>query len=83
MSHPRDRRERFLIGKRKGWKRAKGMFAGSRWIVTEEASEIIEHHAKRMRDTGKRCSCSMCCNPRRHGEKTMQELKFEEKCLTQ
>jgi len=85
MSHPTDRRERFLIGKKLGEKRAWGYWNGFYWIKDPEVRERdLEVAAFKRRDTTKLCSCSMCGNPRRKAWKgkdklTMQELKFNEK----
>lgn len=57
MSHPRNKRERFLIGKHKGEKRAEGLLESRtcRWFV--ETSRAL-------RNTTSLCSCHMCGNPR-------------------
>jgi hypothetical protein len=40
--------------------------------------EDDDKHLGIMRKTGKRCSCPMCGNPRKHfGLKTLQEIKDE------
>lgn len=76
MSHPRNRRERFLIGKWLGEKRAKGMSAS--W--ESRTDEWFKRTSRLFRNTTKICSClCMCANPRRRGELTMQELKENEK----
>ena len=78
MSHPKDRRERFLIGKHLGEKRALGMFSAK---FRQEYPESFVKWCRRYRDTTKKCGGSCCVNPRhngwnpgRHGW-TMQELK--------
>lgn len=84
MPHPRDRRERFLIGKRKGEIRAAGETGGFTWRdrTDEEKQESLKRWAYLRRNTTKLCSCKMCGNPRRSrwGKKnerlTMQERKF-------
>jgi hypothetical protein len=38
----------------------------------------IEHFACHAADNLKLCSCEMCRNPRRNGEKTIQEKRMEE-----
>ena len=69
MSHPIDRRQRFLIGMRKGEKRAKGY-----WNRVAGTPEWFKLQGALRRDTTKLCSCPMCGNPRRLlGELTMQE----------
>jgi hypothetical protein len=86
MSHPRDRRERFLIGKHKGEKRAFGYcgyIKGWSHISEEKLLEFQKVAAYKRRDTTKLCSCNMCGNPRRVAWKgkdklTMQEIKFNE-----
>jgi hypothetical protein len=89
MSHPTNRRERFLVGKKLGEKRAFGYWGGFKrnngWSHLSDA-EILEHKkvaSYKRRDTTKLCSCSMCGNPRRVAWKnksklTMQEIKFNE-----
>jgi len=87
MSHPRDRRERFLIGKKLGEKRAFGYWGGASLFKNEkERAEFIEKNAQRRRDTTKLCSCSLCGNPRRvcwnkKDQITMQERKFNESLM--
>jgi hypothetical protein len=82
MSHPKSRRERFLIGQRKGKKRAFGYWNGAKQISSEkEKVSFNEKNAQLRRDTTKLCSCSMCGNPRRKSWKnklTIQEKKFNE-----
>ena len=79
MSHPKNKRERFQIGKRKGVKRALGMA----WPVGQ-SEEWFLSTSRFLRNTTKTCNCSICINPRRSGwskakEKlTLQELKFLE-----
>ncbi len=84
MSHPKDRLERFLIGKRLGVKRSIGYWSGFKWVrdKSEEGQlEFRESAAYLRRNTTKLCSCSLCGNPRRvawkHKDKlTMQEKRF-------
>ena len=76
MSHPKDRRHRFLIGKALGEKRAVGYWSGSLlW------AEFNERAAYLRRNTTKLCSCSMCGNPRRllKDKLTRQEIKANER----
>jgi len=76
MSHPKNRRDRFLIGKKLGEKRAEGYW-GSCPDITQEN---MERAAYLRRDTTKLCSCVMCGNARRLlKELTMQEKKFNER----
>ena len=84
MPHPRNKRERSLIGKRKGEKRAKGETGGWTWetFSEEEKQERLRIWSYRRRDTTKICSCHMCGNPRRvewnkKDKLTMQERKLE------
>lgn len=69
MSHPRNKRERFLTGKRKGNIRAKG-------IGTHMSEECLNKTSVLLRETTKLCSCHMCGNPRKFfQEKTLQEMR--------
>jgi len=85
MPHPRNRRERFLVGKHKGVKRAKGETAGWTWSawIGEERKKAQDRWAYLRRNTTKICSCAMCGNPRRSrwGKKkerlTLQERRYE------
>ena len=77
MSHPKDRRHRFLIGVRHGIRRAEGEVRGLK------SKTAFEKWAYLRRNTTTLCSCSMCGNPRRTAWKgkdklTMQELKLED-----
>jgi hypothetical protein len=82
MSHPVNRKDRFLRGKFKGEKRAKGYWNGFLHIHdAEKRKEFLEKNARSRRNTTKLCSCAMCGNPRRVSWKnklTMQERKFFE-----
>ena len=50
--------------------------ASKRWPGFDEWKEdYIRRHA----DNPKSCSCWMCCNPRKHGELTMQEKKVSQR----
>lgn len=75
MSHPRNKRERFLKGKWKGKKRAKALSSS---FTTEE---LFVRIARLLRNTTKLCSCSMCRNPRRNrynrgkARYTIQEIR--------
>ena len=75
MPHPRNKWERFLTGKRKGEKRARGMSDtfdtySSRWFV---------HTSRLLRNTTKVCSCSMCGNPRHVEWNKKDKLTLQEK----
>ena len=77
MSHPTNRRERFLKGKHLGEKRALGI------MCTFRDKRDFKKWAYLRRNTTTLCSCSMCGNPRRKAWKgkdklTKQEKKFEE-----
>lgn len=75
MSHPRNRQERFLIGKCKGERRAKGYWAGMPSIL--QNIEFMARLARLLRNTTKLCSCCMCGNSRKFfNEKTLQEKRF-------
>ena len=81
MAHPRNKRERFLIGNRKGIARSDGYwnnYQGISW--TEEAVKVGRY---KRRNTTKLCSCVMCGNDRKHfGMITMQEQRHDEKYET-
>jgi len=51
---------------------------GTRYRDAWYDEERVNHFACHAADNLKLCSCEMCCNPRRHGEKTMQERRMEE-----
>jgi hypothetical protein len=79
MSHPTNRRERFLKGQYKGEKRAFGMFSAK---FRQEHPESFVRWIYRYRNTTKLCGKSCCTNPRHNGFKdrlTMQEKRFLEK----
>ena len=82
MCHPTDRRARFLIGMRKGEKRALGYWGSAAWYKSrQEREKFLERNAQIRRNTTKLCSCSMCGNPRRVAWKdnlTMQEKKAKD-----
>ena len=79
MSHPKDRRHRFIIGQRKGERRAVG-YSPYFFHSDEDKKRWIRFR----RNTTTLCSCSMCGNPRRNewgkARLTMQERKFKEAC---
>ena len=81
MSHPLNKRERFLVGKRKGRKRAKRYWNNFPYLTDEdERKKLIESNSQSRRNTTKLCSCEMCGNPRKYyREITLQEKKFFEK----
>ena len=81
MSHPKDRRERFLKGQCKGEKRALRLYSYEDRLKRPES---FLTGARRLRDTTKHCGRPCCTNPRHSGwgnhkdKLTRQELKFEE-----
>jgi hypothetical protein len=78
MSHPKDRRDRFIIGQNKAEKRVSLMFSEK---SRRERPEVVAANVQRHRDTTKRCGRPCCTNPRHNGYKdrlTMQEKKFLE-----
>lgn len=81
MCHPTDRRARFLIGMRKGEKRALGYWGKAPFKDEQERAKFLKTNAQIRRDTTKLCSCSMCGNPRKVAWKdtlTMQEKKAKD-----
>jgi hypothetical protein len=73
MSHPGNKRERFLIGDRKGQRRVVGHCI---YKTKGDRQEYLDVASKRRRSTTTLCSCAMCGNPRRlRGEITMQERR--------
>jgi len=78
--HPHNRRERELIGRLKGIKRAKGYWNDFKWEQDKKKVEdLLKSNAQIRQDTTKLCSCAMCGNPRNKlNEKTRQEVKDEE-----
>jgi len=80
MSHPKNKRDRFLAGVRKGKKRVALWFISDYWYLNEaKRKETMEWHEGHHRDTTKRCGRRCCANPRTEGEKTLQELKADER----
>ena len=85
MSYPRNKRERFLIGKRKGKKRSDLYWGNYNYFnifpdsVFKKRSreEFIKRGRQLRRNTTKLCSCVICGNnPRRYsGELTLQERR--------
>ena len=85
MSHPKDRRHRFLIGETKGKRRGYRYWNGMKDIKDDaEKEKLLKKASYRRRDTTKCCSCSMCGNPRRNDwgknkdKLTMQEKRQED-----
>lgn len=81
MSHPRNKRERFLIGKWKGKKRAEGMTGP----MDSWSEKWFTNTSRALRNTTKICSCEMCGNPRhskwsrKKDKLTMAERRFLDK----
>lgn len=73
MSHPVNKFERQLIGKNKGQHRSEGFWRGTKNFSPAEIEEFGRH----LRDSTKRCSCKMCCNPRKLGYVTRKEEEQE------
>jgi hypothetical protein len=79
MSHPKNRRERFEISVRKGYRRATQIFS---YNEVKKKSENYEHVAHKLRNVTKLCGKSCCRNPRKNGWNknkhcvTIQERKF-------
>jgi hypothetical protein len=79
MSHPSNRKERNLLGKYKGKKRASTLET----VVQSpdkrnqvRPKDFVEHWAGRFKDTTKLCSCPLCGNPRKFfKDETMQEKR--------
>lgn len=70
--HPLNKRERFLISKNKGKRRANLLLND----CTNKDS-VIERHSRLLRNTTKLCSCPMCGNARKHfNERTIQERRL-------
>jgi hypothetical protein len=82
MSHPKDRRERFLVGKKLGEKRGFGYWNGFKFIEDEKVKQKdLRIASYKRRDTTKLCSCSMCGNPRRVAWKGKDKLTMQERRL--
>lgn len=82
MSHPMNKKDRFLKGKNKGDRRAKNMIGRETTYSPDLYKKILDKTSKMTRHTTKLCSCPMCGNPRKFfNEKTMQEKKFKDSSL--
>ena len=75
MSHPKDRRERFLVGVKKSRRRVADWFS---FYGREKREEERELAARHLRDTTKRCGESCCTNPRKNGWAKGGGLTFQE-----
>jgi queuine/archaeosine tRNA-ribosyltransferase len=62
MTHPADRRHRFLIGKHKGERRARGYWDKAYFKTESERNQFFIRQARLRRDTTKLCSCIFCQN---------------------
>jgi len=74
VNHPKNRLERHLIGVHNGIRRSEGMKSCDRGL----SEDWLKRNQRRLRNTTKVCSCSMCGNPRRKYWKdklTMQEKR--------
>jgi len=83
MSHPSNKRDRFLIGSGKAKKRFYGENNSTFLPEIWSEEKVIKWTKKGIglrRDTTKLCSCSMCGNPRHSSKEslTMQELKEDQ-----
>lgn len=77
MSHPKNKRERFLVGVKKSKLRVMNFLS---YREKDKHPELILKLERHHRNTTKICSCMMCGNPRKYyKEKTFQETKFEQK----
>ncbi len=81
MSHPKNKRERFLYGERKGRKRVRQWFVvGESCKTIDEVKELTEKFTRIHRNITKICNGVCCANPRKYfKEVTLQERKFAEK----
>lgn len=75
MTHPTNKRDRFLKGVNKGNKRANAHLAGMTPTDKQKHKEFMERAKHLHRDTTKLCSCSMCCNKRKIEGETLQEQR--------
>jgi hypothetical protein len=77
MSHPKNKRERFLVGVKKSKLRVMNFLS---YREKDKHPELILKWERRHRNTSKTCSCMMCGNPRKfYNQKTIQEIRFEQK----
>lgn len=74
MTHPINRRDRFLKSVNKGKKRGQGYWQGA-IIDPLKDREFLERAKHLRRNTTKLCSCSMCGNQRKILGETMQEKR--------
>ena len=75
-------RERIKKGRMKARRLMRIWWAQEDWYRPGEAQvvfeEAMEHHERQLFSTRTPCSCDMCGNPRKLGEKTIQERKADE-----
>lgn len=77
MSHPENKRDRFLLGMYKGISRARGLSRIRTISPDPRPGESFVRESYRHRDTTKTCGCVMCQNPRRaYNKKTIQERRI-------
>lgn len=75
MSHPKNKRERFLVGVKKSKPRVMNFLS---YREKDKHPELVLKWERQHRNTTKICSCMMCGNPRKYfNVKTFQEIKFE------
>jgi len=81
MSHPKNKHERLLVGKRKGHKRVgQWVEVGSCYKTIDEVFKAREKFSKQHRNVTKICGRRCCANPRKHEkEVTLKERSFAEK----
>lgn len=73
MSHPVNRKERFLVGVKKSKKRVVNFYSQ---LTKLQHPEWVTKSERRHRHTTKLCSCMGCGNPRKYfDEKTIQEKR--------
>jgi hypothetical protein len=76
MSHPKNKLERFEIGITKS-KRRVMLFLSFRDSLIDR--EFLDIWSRKFRNTTRKCSCSLCGNPRKYfNEGTLQEKKFDQ-----
>lgn len=74
MSHPVNKRERFLIWVKKSKKRVMNFMS---YREKSKNPDLVQKWERCHRNTSKTCSCIICGNPRKYfGEKTIQEKKY-------
>jgi len=75
MSHPVNKRERFLVGVKKSKKRVSRFYS---YLTKIQHPDWVEKSAQRRRNCTKTCSCAGCGNPRKYfNEETIQEKRWK------